>query len=267
MNWARPGATVPTRSNRQCPTHVQTERRSWPRHRRVVVPVGPPLATCSSQPPRAAHAAPPPSAPPRTALSPYGHDERKNPIPISPSPLSHSPLLPSRSAALGVPSHRSAAGMPRSPGLPMAFSALPSWCRGRRSKLSGHHPTSSSSAPTVASPVPAFAIHHSAWAPPPWGPHHRPGAPRTRNRPPLTSYRIIAIALPRPSHAVVYQSPGELPVFPTTPNHFPTAPRTSENQFPTTSSPVLAKIGRPPPPARHSSASPTSAMGLEAGGG
>jgi hypothetical protein len=93
-------------------------------------------ASCPSRPPRVAHAAPPPRVPPRTTLSPCARDRRKKPIPLSPSPLSHLPLLPSRSAAPVVPSHRNVAGVPRSPGLPMAFSTLPSPRRGRRSKLS-----------------------------------------------------------------------------------------------------------------------------------
>jgi hypothetical protein len=67
----------------------------------------------------------------------------------------------------------------------------------------------------------------SACPTPPRGPQHHVSAPQTQNRPPPTPYRAVIVVLPRLSLASMYRSPGELPVFLATPNHFPTMPRPS----------------------------------------
>jgi hypothetical protein len=53
---------------------------------------------------------------------------------------------------------------------------------------------------------------------------NRLGAPQTRNPQPPNSDCAVAVVLPRLNRAVVYQSPGELPVFPAAPNRFPPPP-------------------------------------------
>jgi hypothetical protein len=90
-----------------------------------------------------------PPAPPGLHAQPMQHRlhvhrlEPPYPLVVMTEGRSQSPfrlLLPSCSAAPAMPSHRNAAGMPRSPGLPMAFSALPSRCQGRITSASIRHP-------------------------------------------------------------------------------------------------------------------------------
>jgi hypothetical protein len=89
-------------------------------------------------------------------------------------------------------------------------------------KVLSHLPPSTGTSPWTAASGPP-----SAFPTPPRGSQCCPGAPRTRNPPPLNPDHAITIVLPRLNRATVNRSPGELPVFSATPNRFPTTPRPS----------------------------------------
>jgi hypothetical protein len=209
---------------------------------------------------------PPPRAPPGTALSPVVMTEGRSQSPFRLCPLSHSPLLPSRSVAQPclrttvswACQDRLAYPWP-SPCCLLRVGAAAQSCRAPPDDVI-FRPYNRIAGASLRHPLSGLGATSLRTTPSPWcSLDPESGAP--------TPYIIDAIALPRQSRAAMYRSPSELPVFPAAPNHFPTAPRTSSNQFPTTSLPSLTGIGRPPPPARHGSVSPASAMGLEVGAG